>query len=132
MNPTNHFLQYAIHRGEVEGEIVLLGEENEKWVHYAGGISKASEETTESLYAADRQRALSVTWGYPKDVGVLEVIDVKRSIALQELSGVFEAQGGRAAVICAVGAPRPHSFEGAAQFRSRDFEKLYETIDILL
>ncbi len=132
-NPTNHLIQLAIRRGQVNQEVVLSAErDNEALIHYTGAVSQATGKPVESLYATDSKRILAVTWGYPEDLGVLEVMDLRGSIALQELSGVSEGMGGRPVVVAHMDAPQPQPYRGVAQFREQDFDKLYHTIDTLL
>ena len=59
-------------------------------------------------------------------------MDVRGSIALQELSGVTRGFGGRSSVIANMDAPQPRSYRGVAQFREQDFDKLHQAIAILL
>jgi hypothetical protein len=132
-NPTDHLIQLAIRRGQVEQEVVLSGErDNEALIHYTGAISRATGKPVESLYATDSKKILAVTWGYPEDLGVLEIMDLRGSIALQELSCVSEGMGGRPIAIAHIDAPQPQPYRGVAQFREQDFDKLYHTIETLL
>ncbi len=131
-NPTDHLIQLAFSRGEVDSEVILAGEQNGALIHYSGAIYKSTGEPVETVYATDSRRVIAITWGYPKDVGVLEVCDVKGSIALQELSGVTIEMGGRAGVVFNMLAPKPQSYIGIAQFQDGDFDKLHRTIETLL
>jgi hypothetical protein len=131
-NPTDHLIQLTIRRGEVNTEVILAGEQNQCLIHYSGATSKSSGKPIETIYATDSKRVIAVTWGYPEDVGVLEVCDVKGSVALQELSGVTKDFHGRPGVVFNMLAPKPQSYFGIAQFRDGDFDKLHRTIETLL
>lgn len=130
-NPTEHLIQLAFRRGKVDNEIILAGEQNGALIHYSGAISQSTKKPLETVYAADSRSVMTVTWGYPEDVGVLEICNVKGSIALQKLSGVKTGMGGRAIVVFDRAAPQPQSYSGIAQFRDRDLDKLHQTIETL-
>ena len=124
-HPTDHLIRLAYIRGEVDSEVILAGEKNEALIHYSGAISKSTGKPVETVYATDARRVVVVTWGYPEDLGVLEVYDIKGSIALQELMGDNRA-------VSVMSAPNPQPYMGIAQFTDKDFDRLHRTIETLL
>jgi len=118
-------------QSEINDEIVLMGERSdEALLYYRGGISSKTQKPLECLYLNNLEKVIGVTWGYPEDCGVLEILDVKSSIALQELSEVSAGMGGRAVCVYHMEAPKPQPLKGTAQFS--DFLRLYQTIEALL
>ena len=133
-NTTDHFLRFALGRhGHVKKEIVLMDDQDSKsLIHYSGAIFD-TEKPIESLYANNSKRVLIVTWGFPEyDHGVLEVLDIKGSIALEKLSGVRKEMGGRSEVIANVNLPISQPYKGVSNFQEQDFDKLSSTIETLL
>lgn len=132
-NSTDHLRRCALDRGRCENEIVLIAERGiENLIHYSGALSTSRGKPIETLYTNNSRKRISITWGYPEDTGVLEVADIRGSIAIQQLSGVERGMGGRSSVIYNSEAPQPRSYSGVAQFRADDWDKLYHTIETLL
>src|SRR3989344_6828057 len=50
-NPTDHLIQIAMRRGEVDSEVILAGEQNGALIYYSGAISKSSGKPVETVYA---------------------------------------------------------------------------------
>lgn len=91
---TDHLFHVASGFGNLEERMILTGQENNVLVYYSGAISKNTEKPVELLYATNSKIVLGVTWGHPQEVGTLEILNLRGSIALQELSGVSEGMGG--------------------------------------
>ena len=87
-NVPSHLNAIVMRRGLVFDEVIFTGEKPDVAVIYSGALSTTTQKPIELLFATDCKKVLAVTYGVPEGLGVLEVINIPASIALQEISGV--------------------------------------------
>jgi hypothetical protein len=134
---SDRHLSFTLHSGILKpmsqnepNTFLRSAEEGNNFVHYEGAKSEGN--ILELLYATNGSKLLVTTFGWPEDIGVVELTDVKGSIALQELSSVTTGMDGRGSIIYNYGAPKPQPCKGIAQFRGEGFDQFYKTIETLL
>ena len=128
---TQHLINFAIQRGSVHTETIHIGRKEKMLIYYTRAHSTFLGRKLESFYIATPKRAVSITYGHPSNTGVLEVVDLPASLALQELSEVQQGISGSSFVRAHLQAPHPQAFYGIANFRKETIKKVLPTLETL-
>jgi hypothetical protein len=128
LQASNFFVTYAVQRGILIGERVLEAERaSDHKMYYSGGLLEGVRTPTETLLISTPSRQITITYGVPREVGVLDVMDIPMSLALGHLYDIEPGHGGRPELHYNSLAPKPTPMIGIAQFKLPE-PRLEETL----